>query len=220
MSEYKLAAENRSEAGKGAARRLRASGRVPAVLYGHGTKPQHLSVDARQFGQALRTDAGVNVLISLEVGRNQHLALAKEIQRHPVKGSLIHVDFIQVRRGEKVHVQVPVHLVGEAPGSREGGILDQDLYQLNVEAEVTAVPEAVDADVSGLGIGDVLRVADLKAPDGAVILDDPEASVVSVVAPTVEAEPEAEEGEEGEAAEGAEAAAPEGAGEDEDRSEG
>ena len=220
MSEYKLAAENRSEAGKGAARRLRASGRVPAVLYGHGTKPQHLSVNARQFGQALRTDAGVNVLISLEVGRDQHLTLAKEIQRHPVKGTLIHVDFIQVRRGEKVHVQVPVHLVGEAPGVLEGGIVDQDLYQLNVEAEVTAVPEAVDADVSGLGIGDVLRVADLKAPDGAVILDDPEASVVSVVAPTVEAEPEAEEAEEGEAAEGAEAAAPEGAGEDEDRSEG
>jgi large subunit ribosomal protein L25 len=220
MSEYKLAAENRSEAGKGAARRLRASGRVPAVLYGHGTKPQHLSVDARQFGQALRTDAGVNVLISLEVGRDQHLALAKEIQRHPVKGNLIHVDFIQVRRGEKVHVQVPVHLVGEAPGAREGGILDQDLYQLNVEAEVTAVPEAVEADVSGLGIGEVLRVADLKAPDGAAILDDSEASVVSVVAPTVEAEPEAEEAEVGEAAEGAEAAAPEGAGEDEDRSEG
>jgi large subunit ribosomal protein L25 len=220
MSEYKLAAENRSDAGKGVARRLRATGRVPAVLYGHGTKPQHLSVDARQFGQALRTDAGVNVLISLEVGRDQHLALAKEIQRHPVKGNLIHVDFIQVRRGEKVHVQVPVHLVGEAPGAREGGILDQDLYQLNVEAEVTAVPEAVEADVSGLGIGEVLRVADLKAPDGAAILDDSEASVVSVVAPTVEAEPEAEEAEEGEAAEGAEAAAPEGAGEDEDRSEG
>ena len=220
MSEYKLAAENRSEAGKGAARRLRASGRVPAVLYGHGTKPQHLSVDARQFGQALRTDAGVNVLIELEIGRTRHLALAKEIQRHPVKGNLIHVDFIQVRRGEKVHVQVPVHLVGEAPGAREGGILDQDLYQLNVEAEVTAVPEAVEADVSGLGIGEVLRVADLKAPDGAAILDDSEASVVSVVAPTVEAEPEAEEAEEGEAAEGAEAAAPEGAGEDEDRSEG
>jgi large subunit ribosomal protein L25 len=219
MSEFKLAAENRSDAGKGAARRLRASGRVPAVLYGHGTKPQHLSVDARQFGQALRTDAGVNVLISLEVGRDQHLALAKEIQRHPVKGNLIHVDFIQVRRGEKVHVQVPVHLVGEAPGAREGGIVDQDLYQVNVEAEVTAVPEAVEADVSGLDIGDVLRVADLKAPGGSVILDDPEASVVSVVAPTVEAEPEVEEAEEGEAAEGAEAAAPEAAGEGEDRPE-
>ncbi len=220
MSEYKLAAENRSDAGKGAARRLRASGRVPAVLYGHGTKPQHLSVDARQFGQALRTDAGVNVLISLEVGRDQHLALAKEIQRHPVRGDLLHVDFIQVRRGEKVHVQVPVHLVGEAPGAREGGIVDQDLYQVNVEAEVTAVPEAVEADVSGLGVGDVLRVADLKAPGGAVILDDLEASVVSVVAPTVEPEPEAEEAAEEEAAEGAEATTGEGAGEGEDRTEG
>jgi large subunit ribosomal protein L25 len=218
MSEYKLAAENRSDAGKGAARRLRASGRVPAVLYGHGTRPQHLSVDARQFGQALRTDAGVNVLIELEVGRNRHLALAKEIQRHPVRGQFLHVDFIQVRRGEKVHVQVPVHLIGEAPGVREGGIADQDLYQVNVEAEVTAVPEAVEADVSGLAIGDVLRVADLKAPNGAVILDDPEASVVSVVAPTVEAEPEAEEEEAAEGAEGAEAAAEEPA-EGEDRSE-
>jgi len=220
MSEYKLAAENRSEAGKGAARRLRASGRVPAVLYGHGAKPEHLSVDARQFGQALRTDAGVNVLIELQVGRQRHLALAKEIQRHPVRGNLIHVDFIQVRRGEKVHVQVPVHLVGEAPGVREGGIADQDLYQVNVEAEVTAVPEAVEADVSGLGIGDVLRVADLKAPDGAVILDDAEASVVSVVAPTVEAEPEVEELAEGEeAAEGAEAEGAEAAAEGEDRTE-
>jgi large subunit ribosomal protein L25 len=171
MPEYKLAAENRSEAGKGAARRLRASGRVPAVLYGHGTKPQHLSVDARQFGQALRTDAGVNVLISLEVGGDQHLALAKEIQRHPVRGNFIHVDFIQVRRGEKVHVQVPVHLVGEAPGAR-------------------------------------------------VSLDDPEASVVSVVAPTVEPEPEVEEAEEGEAAEAAEGAeGAEGAGEGEDQPE-
>jgi large subunit ribosomal protein L25 len=217
MSEYKLAAENRSDAGKGAARRLRASGRVPAVLYGHGSRPQHLSIDARQFGQALRTDAGVNVLIELEVGRERHLALAKEIQRHPVRGQFLHVDFIQVRRGEKVHVQVPVHLVGEAPGVREGGIADQDLYQVNVEAEVTAVPEVVEADVSGLGIGDVLRVADLKAPGGAVILDDPEASVVSVVAPTVEAEPAAEE-EAAEGAEGAEAAAEE-AGEGESRGE-
>ena len=202
MSEYKLAAENRSEAGKGAARRLRASGRVPAVLYGHGAKPEHLSVDARQFGQALRTDAGVNVLIELEVGRQRHLALAKEIQRHPVRGTFTHVDFLIVRRGEKVTVAVPVHLVGEAPGVREGGIADQDLYQLHVEAEVTAVPEAVEADVSGLAIGDVLRVGDLKAPAGATILDDPEAPVVSVVPPTVEPAAEEAEAVEGEPAEG------------------
>jgi large subunit ribosomal protein L25 len=201
MPEYQLAAENRADTGKGAARRLRAAGRVPAVLYGHGGKPKHLSVDAREFGHALRTDAGSNVLLELRVGRGKHLALAKEIQRHPVRGTFTHVDFLLVRRGEKVTVAVPVHLVGESPGAKEGGVIDQDLYQLNVEAEVTAVPDAIEADVSGLGIGDVLRVGDLKAPAGATILDDPDASVVSVVPPTVE--PVVEEAEE-EAAEGAE----------------
>jgi len=212
MSEYKLAAENRADAGKGAARRLRAAGRVPAVLYGHGTKPRSLSIDARDLSHALRTDAGANVLLELQVGRTKHLALAKEIQRHPVRGTYTHVDFILVRRGEKVHVAVPVHLVGEAPGVREGGIADQDLYQVNVEAEVTAVPDAVEADISGLRIGDVLRVADLKAPAGSTILDDPEASVVSVVPPAVEPEPVEVEEVEGEAAEG-EAEAAEGEGE-------
>jgi large subunit ribosomal protein L25 len=222
MSEYKLAAEDRADTGKGAARRLRAAGRVPAVLYGHGTKPRSLSVDAREFSHALRTDAGTNVLLELEVGRTRHLALAKEVQRHPVRGTFTHVDFIVVRRGEKVQVTVPVHLVGEAPGVREGGIADQDLYQVHVEAEVTAVPDAVEADVSGLGIGDVLRVGELKAPEGATILEDPEASVVSVVPPVVEPEPEEAEEAEAEAAEGeapaaeAEAEAP--AAEDEDRS--
>jgi len=201
MSEYQLAAESRTDTGKGAARRIRSAGRVPAVLYGHGIKPEHLSVDAREFGQALRT-GGANALLQLTLGRQRHLALAREVQRHPVRGNLVHIDFLVVRRGEKVTVQVPLHLVGEAPGVVEGGILDQDLHQLNVEAEVTAVPEAIEGDVSGLGIGDVLRVADLKAPEGATILDDPEASVVSVVAPTVEPVEEEEEAEEAEAAEG------------------
>jgi large subunit ribosomal protein L25 len=208
MPEFKLAAEPRSDTGKGAARRARAAGRVPAVLYGHGMAPEHLSVDAKEFGHALRTDAGSNVLIELSVGANRRLALAKEIQRHAVKGSFTHVDFLLVRRGEKVHVQVPVHLVGEAPGVREGGIADQDLYQANVEAEVTGVPEQIEADVSRLGIGDVLRVADLHAPEGALILDDPEAPVVSIVAPAaLEAAEAAEEGEAAEGEEGVEASA-------------
>ncbi|HEX6676347.1 MAG TPA: 50S ribosomal protein L25/general stress protein Ctc, partial [Actinomycetes bacterium] len=201
MSEYKLTAQRRAESGKGPARRARAAGRVPAVLYGHGMDPVHLSVDARDFGHALRTGAGSNVLIELTVGRTKHLALAKEIQRHPVRGSFVHVDFLAVRRGETVQVRVPVHLVGEAPGVKEeGGIADQDLHQVTVEAEVTAVPAAVEADVSKLQIGDVLRVADLTAPPGSTIIEDPEASVVSIVAPAVEEEPEVEE----EAAEGAE----------------
>ncbi|HZD37017.1 MAG TPA: 50S ribosomal protein L25, partial [Actinomycetes bacterium] len=126
MSEYQLAAESRTDTGKGAARRVRAAGRVPAVLYGHGIKPEHLSIDAREFGQALRS-GGANALLELRVGRTRHLALAREVQRHPVRGSLTHIDFLVVRRGEKVTVQVPVHLTGEAPGVVQGGILDQDL---------------------------------------------------------------------------------------------
>lgn len=211
MSEYQLAAESRTDTGKGAARRVRAAGRVPAVLYGHGIKPEHLSIDAREFGQALRT-GGANALLELQLGKNRHLALAREVQRHPVRGTYTHVDFLVVRRGEKVTVQVPVHLVGDAPGVVQGGILDQDLHQLNVEAEVTAVPERIDGDVSGLQIGDVLRVGDLKAPAGATVLDDPEASVVSVVAPTVEPVEEEEEAAEA-AAEGEPAAEAEGAAE-------
>lgn len=211
MSEYQLAAESRTGTGKGAARRVRAAGRVPAVLYGHGIKPEHLSIDAREFGQALRS-GGANALLELQLGKSRHLALAREVQRHPVRGTYTHVDFLVVRRGEKVTVQVPVHLVGDAPGVIQGGILDQDLHQLNVEAEVTAVPERIEGDVSGLQIGDVLRVGDLKAPAGATVLDDPEASVVSVVAPTVEPVEEEEE-EAAEAAEGEPAAEAEGAAE-------
>jgi large subunit ribosomal protein L25 len=213
MSEYQLAAESRTGTGKGAARRVRAAGRVPAVLYGHGIKPEHLSIDAREFGQALRS-GGANALLQLQLGSDRHLALAREVQRHPVRGTFTHVDFLVVRRGEKVTVSVPVHLRGEAPGVVQGGILDQDLHQLSVEAEVTAVPEAIEGDVSGLQIGDVLRVGDLKAPAGATILDDPDASVASVVAPTVEPVEVPEEAEEpAEAAEGERAAEAEGAGE-------
>jgi large subunit ribosomal protein L25 len=206
MSEYQLAAEPRTDTGKGPARRARAAGRVPAVLYGHGIAPEHLSVDAREFGQALRT-GGANALLQVALNGSTHLALAREIQRHPVRGTYIHVDFLVVRRGEKVTVLVPVRLTGSAPGVVQGGILDQDLHQLNVEAEVTAVPESIDADVSGLSVGDVLRVSELRVPSGATILDDPEASVVSVVAPTVErveAEEEAAEAEEGAEAEAGE----------------
>lgn len=211
MSEYQLAAEPRTDTGKGPARRARAAGRVPAVLYGHGIKPEHLTVDAREFSQALR-GGGANALITLRLGRARHLALAREIQRHPVRGTFTHVDFLAVRRGEKVTVSVPVHLTGEAPGVVQDGVLAQDLHQLNVEAEVTAVPEAIEGDISGLEIGGVLRVGDLKPPEGATILDDPEALVVSVMPPTVErveaeAEEEAAEGEAGEEAAAAEPAA-------------
>ena len=202
MPEYQLAAESRTDTGKGAARRARAEGRVPAVLYGHGIKPEHLTVDAREFGAALRS-GGANALITLQLGRRRHLALAREVQRHPVRGTYIHVDFLVVRRGEKVTAAVRVHLTGEAPGVVQGGVLGQDLHQLNVEAEVTNVPEAIEGDISGLQIGDVLRVGDLKPPEDVTILDDADAPVASVMAPTVEpVEEEEEEAVEGEVAEG------------------
>ncbi len=204
MSEYQLAAEPRPDTGKGAARRARAAGRVPAVLYGHGIKPEHLTVDAREFRHALRS-GGSNALITLRLGRDRHLALAREIQRHPVRGSYIHIDFLVVQRGEKVTVSVPIHLSGDAPGLVQGGVLGQDLHQLNVEAEVTNVPEAIEGDISGLEIGDVLRVGDLKPPEGAILLDDPDAPVASVMAPTVEPVKAEEEAEAEGAEEGAEA---------------
>jgi large subunit ribosomal protein L25 len=207
MSEYKLAAEPRSETGKGAARRARVTGRVPAVLYGHGMDPQHLSVDAREFTFALRTDAGANVLLELAVGRRKHLALAKDIQRDPLRGAFIHVDFLAVRRGEQVNVQVPVQLTGEAPGIREGGRLEQFLYQVNVEAEVTAVPEFVEADISALAMGDMLRVSDLRVSDGVTITDAPDTPLLTVASPAAAEEPAAEEAA---AEEGAPAAEPEG----------
>ena len=212
MAEITLVAEAPRPTGSRAAGRLRAAGQIPAVVYGHGHDPLAISVDGRALRSALSTDVGLNALLSLRIGKETQLALAREIQRHPVRGTYTHIDFQVVRRGEKVTVLVPVRLTGSAPGVVQGGILDQDLHQLNVEAEVTAVPEAIEADVSALEIGDVLRVAQLSVPSGATVLDDPEASVVSVVAPTVEPVEEeeevaeAEEGAEAEAAEGGEAA--------------
>ncbi len=202
MPEYQLAAEPRTDTGKGAARRARADGRVPAVLYGHGIKPEHLTVDAREFGAAMR-GGGANALITLRLGRANRLALAREVQRHPVRGTYTHIDFLAVRRGEKVTASVRVHLTGEAPGVVQGGVIGQDLHQLSVEAEVTAVPEVIEGDISGLEIGDVLRVGDLKPLDGVTILDDADATVASVMPPTVErVEAEAEEAAEAEGEEG------------------
>ena len=140
------------------------------MLYGHGTKPQHLSVDARQFGQALHTDAGTNVLISLEVGQDEHLAGQGDPAppgQGPPHPRRLHPGPPKPRRSTSRCRSI----WSKSPGVREGGIADQDLYQLNVEAEVTAVPEAIEADVSGLGIGDVCRSATSR-PSGAVILDD------------------------------------------------
>jgi large subunit ribosomal protein L25 len=204
--ERKLTAERREDTGKGAAHKVRAKGRVPAVVYGHGTDPVPVTVDGKELFHLLHTDAGMNVLVDLKVDSENVLAMPREIQRDLIKGQFIHVDFLRIARDEKIHVEVPVHLVGESHGVKEGGVVEHHLWALQVESFPQDVPASIEADISGLGINESLRVEDLKVPRNITILTPTEETVVSVVPPQVlrlEEEVEAVEGEEAEAAEGA-----------------
>ena len=195
MPEVPIAAEPRTEFGKGFARRTRAAGKVPAVLYGHGTGTRHLTLPGHDLMMALKTQ---NALIRLEgLDGGNELALPKAVQRDPIRGVIEHVDFILVRRGEKVTVEVAVRVTGEV---FPGGLLDQQLVQVPVEAEATNIPQALEVDVSGMEIGAAVHAADLSLPPGVTLAADPEALVLHVIAaPTAEqleaelgiAEPEA-----------------------------
>jgi large subunit ribosomal protein L25 len=182
VSEVRIAAEPRTEFGKGPARRARRAGKVPAVLYGHGTDPKHITLPGHELMLALKTP---NVLLRVEgLGDGVELALPKDVQRDPLKGFLEHVDLLVVKRGEKVTVEVPVQVTGEvAPG----GLLDQQLVQVALEAEATHLPEAVEVDVEGMAIGAAVHAKDLKLPVGATLGADEEALVLHVLAaPTAE----------------------------------
>lgn len=193
MAEVRLAAVTRDSSGKGVARRARAAGKVPAIVYGRGMEPVAIVVDRREFVTALHTDAGMNVLLDLEIGEETVLALTRELQRDPVKGTLLHADFVKVDRKQAVEIEVPVHLAGESPGAKEGGVLEHPLFAVEVRCLPTEVPEFVAADISGLKIGDSLRVADLPTKGNYELITDPETVVASVVAPVSEEELEAME---------------------------
>jgi large subunit ribosomal protein L25 len=197
MAEVKLKGIRRESLGKGSARRSRSAGKVPAILYGRGMEPVPLEVDRREFVVALKTDAGMNVLLDIEVDGDRTLALTRELQRDPVRGTLLHADFVKVDRTQAIEVEVPVHLVGEAPGAKEGGVLEHPLFSAHVRCLPTDVPEAIEADISGLAIGDALRVSDLPAHEVYEILNDPDSVVASVAAPISEEELEAMEAEAG-----------------------
>lgn len=213
MSEVRIAAEPRTEFGKGPARRARRAGKVPAVLYGHGTDPTHITLPGHELMLALKTANALLRVEGLEGG--SQLALPKDVQRDPIKGFLEHVDLLIVRRGEKVTVEIPVHVTGDiAPG----GMLDQQMVQVSLEADATRLPEAVEIDIEGMEIGTSVLARDLKLPSGSTLVSDEEALVLHVIAaPTAEqidaatgvetegeaAEAPAAEGGEGEAAEGA-----------------
>jgi large subunit ribosomal protein L25 len=210
MAEQKLKAERREGSGKGVARKLRAAGRVPAVVYGHGKDTVAISVDAKDLYHVLHTGAGTNVLIDLVVDGRDNLAMPREIQRDHIRGQFKHVDFLIVSRTEKIAIDVPVRVIGESPGVKAGGVLEHHLWDLHVECLPGDVPEAIDADVSELAVGDSLKVADLVPPKGVAILTPADESVVAVVTPQArvveEVVPEAVEAVEGAEAAPAEAA--------------
>ncbi|MGO9197557.1 MAG: 50S ribosomal protein L25 [Acidimicrobiales bacterium] len=220
MAEIQLVAESGRSEGSRASRRLRHDGRIPAVVYGHGIDPIPVSVDARDLRVALNGEAGARALLELHIGATQHLAVARQLQRHPVRQTVIHVDFQVVSRDEIISADVPITLVGEAMAvQRGGGTVAQELQTLNVKARPANLPPRFDIDISDLEIGHTIRVSDIELPEGVVSDTDPDQAVVTGQPPqaiAVPEEAEAVEGAEGAAAGGeageAEAAGGEGAG--------
>ena len=208
MAEVKIPAVARTEFGKGAARRARRAGLVPAVLYGHGADPVHVSLPGHETLLALRV---ANALLSISVdGSTPQLALPKQVQRNPVKGTVEHVDLVIVKRGEKVTVEVPLHVIGADDKADRVIVMDQQTITLEVEA--TNIPAAIEIDVTALGIGDSIAAKDLNLPEGAVFPGEPDDLMLSVTAAKTQEQIDAEldaavAGDEGEAPAEAEAEA-------------
>lgn len=212
----RLSVEVRTRTGKGASRRARRDGKVPAVLYGHGSEPQHLTLNAHDFAAVLR-NSGTNAVLSLTIDGNEQLALTKAIAVHPIRRTITHADLIVVRRGEKVTVEVPVALEGEAAN---GTLVTQDSTTIEIEAEALSIPESLTVSIEGAEEGTQITAGQIALPEGVTLISDPEMLVVNIVAaPTAEdlaeegageaaAEAPAAEGAEGEG-EGAAAEAPE-----------
>jgi large subunit ribosomal protein L25 len=216
----KLVVKPREHLGSRESRRLRREGLVPGVLYGSGSEPAAISIPERELRRALTSSGGLNAILDVVLdGDSARPSILKDHQQDPLRGKLLHVDFVEVRLDQAITATVTIHLVGaeDAPGVREGGALSQVAREVTVEALPMEVPEHLDLDVSGLAMGDTLRVADVQVPDGVTLVDDPETVVATLTMPTRVEEPEeAAEGEEaevegaeGEAEAGAEGAEPE-----------
>jgi large subunit ribosomal protein L25 len=183
VAEARIDAETRTEFGKGAARRTRRAGKIPAVLYGHGTDPQHLALPELEF-KAIVREQGRNAVLTLNIGGTPQLALTKTVVTHPIRPYIEHVDLLVIQRGEKVQVEVPVVVTGEA-GS--GTLVTQDLSTLQVEADVSSIPEQIEVSVEGKEVGTQVSAGDVDLPRGATLVTDADALVVNVVpAPTAE----------------------------------
>ncbi|MCC3765003.1 50S ribosomal protein L25/general stress protein Ctc [Glycomyces sp. TRM65418] len=195
MSEVRISAEPRTDFGKGGARRTRRAGKVPAVVYGHGEKPRHISLPGLEFAAAIRK-GGANQLISIEVtDGTRELVIPKDIQRDPLRDDIVHADLLIVRKGETVTADIPINFVGEA---EKGGLVVHELTSLNVETEATHIPESIEVSIEGLAIGSQRYVREIEAPEGIVILTDGDQVLASVSEPR--GEETDEEGAEDEAA--------------------
>ena len=197
-----LVAETGRTTGSAASRRLRATGKVPAVLYGRGAEPQALTVDWRELRSALTTDKGLNALLTLKVGRKSTKALVKDMQRHPVRRDVLHIDFLAVDVDVVISTDVPIVLEGEATlVLREQGVVDQVMNAIVVQAKPDAIPGHLSVDISALEIGHTITVADLVLPEGVTTDADPEETIVTAKLTSL-ALAEEEEGEEAEGVEG------------------
>jgi large subunit ribosomal protein L25 len=201
-----LTADVRDTTGKGASRRARREGKVPVVLYGHGADPQHLELNARDFAAVLR-HSGTNAVLTLDVAGKEQLALTKALSVHPIRRTIQHADLIVVRRGEKVTVEVPVTIEGDAAS---GTLVTQDASTIEIEAEALSIPESLTVSVEGVEEGTQITAGQIELPAGVILISDPELLVVNVVAAPSAEELEAEGGGESVAGQAAEAAAGEG----------
>jgi large subunit ribosomal protein L25 len=208
-STNKLVVEVRTRTGKGASRQARREGKFPAVLYGHGAEPQHLELNARDFAAVLR-HSGTNAVLSLDINGTEQLALTKALAIHPIKRSITHADLIIVKRGEKVTVEVPVNLEGEAAS---GTLVTQDATTIEIEAEALSIPDGLTVSIEGAEEGTQIQAADVTLPAGVTLVSDPEMLVVNIVAAPSAEEMDAEGG--GEEAAESTAEASESTGEDE-----
>lgn len=191
MDILNLEVERRTGKGKGAARRLRRNGQVPAVVYGI-REPASLAVSPKELERVLATRAGANVIVQLNVAgdaRGERPVLIKDLQRDPMKGRILHADFLEIRMDRKIGVSVPIVLRGEAPGIKQGGVLSQLLRELEVECLPIAIPEEIAVDVSGVNLNGVVHVRDIALPEGVDLMTDPEEPILTVAAPQEEEKP-------------------------------
>ena len=186
MATAQLKAELRSETGKGANRKLRAAGRVPAVLYGHGERTRSLTLDAHDFSRMLSAVHVENTIIELDIaGEGTVRTLVREIQSHAWREAVLHVDFYQIHAGEKLTVAVPLRFLGTAPGVKAGGMLQHTLDEIEVSCLPDAIPQSFEIDISGLEIGDSVHVSQIALPEGVELVEDADRTVCSLLPPTV-----------------------------------